>query len=178
MREKYAIREDIGRPSQTIYTVKERFKGFSLLELSPKTGRTHQLRVHCAHAGFPIVGDTMYGGHPVSTRDLTGKPKASMDSLIDRQALHALRLQFVHPALFHRMVLEAPLPPDMLHILELLRKYRPIYSPQSTYEQLHVDQKINQISVGLRTITATQSRSVRSAEVYLVFRHAATRLIT
>jgi len=124
IREKYAVRPDIGKPAQTVYTVRERFAGFTLLELAPKTGRTHQLRVHCAHAGFPIVGDTMYGGQPVSERDISGQAGAPTVPLLERQGLHARRLQFVHPAQFHRMVLEAPLPPDMEHILDILRRHR------------------------------------------------------
>ncbi len=138
-REKYAVRPDVGKPAQTIYTVRERFRvsnpsrdrkgavagaSYTLLELAPKTGRTHQLRVHCAHLGHPIVGDTMYGGRQITAADLRtqnaklktqkgdpdGSPAAD-DPLIARQALHAFRLQFVHPTQFHRMTLEAPLPP-------------------------------------------------------------------
>lgn len=135
IREKYAVRPDIGRPAQTTYTVKERFKigraGYTLLELAPKTGRTHQLRVHCSHIGHPIVGDSMYGGRQITREDIVpkaqlareqhpGDPPAN-DVLITRQALHAARLQFVHPALFTRMILEAPLPADMVHIMDLLR---------------------------------------------------------
>ncbi len=126
IREKYAVRKDIGRPAQTVYTVKERFRGYTLLELAPKTGRTHQLRVHCSHAGFPIVGDVAYGGRPVSLRDLTGDAQADAASLIERQALHAYRLQFVHPKKFTRMVLEAPLPADMRQVLALLRRHRQV----------------------------------------------------
>ncbi len=134
MREKYAVRPEIGKPAQTVYTVKERFTagrggaGYTLLELAPKTGRTHQLRVHCAYIGHPIVGDTMYGGRQITIDDLAIKNQRSKTgavetppSLITRQALHAFRLQFVHPTKFHRMTLEAPIPPDMQHIVELLR---------------------------------------------------------
>jgi 23S rRNA pseudouridine1911/1915/1917 synthase len=124
MREKYAVRPDIGKPAQTIYSVRERFDGFALVELAPRTGRTHQLRVHMAHIGHPMVGDTMYGGQPVSLRDLTGRSTDDPTSLIDRQALHAFRLQFVHPLKFHRMILEAPPHADMLHLLTMLRKHR------------------------------------------------------
>jgi len=122
-RERYAVRED-GRPAQTIYSVKERFSNFSILELYPKTGRTHQLRVHLAHIGHPIVGDTTYGGQPISLHDLTNKKNDSTEPLIDRQALHAYRLQFVHPTKFNRVILEARPPGDMIRIAELLRKHR------------------------------------------------------
>ena len=108
MREKYTVREDIGRTAQTVYQVKERFKRFTLLELFPKTGRTHQLRVHLSHIGLPIVGDVTYGGRGVSRRDITGNKADSSETLIARQALHAWKLQFVHPSKFNRMTLEAP----------------------------------------------------------------------
>ncbi|MGN6368337.1 MAG: RluA family pseudouridine synthase [Phycisphaerae bacterium] len=132
IREKYAVRRDIGKPAQTVYTVKERFKGYTLLELAPKTGRTHQLRVHCAHIGHPIIGDTMYGGRQITEEDIVPKTHNAKvktqtvppPPLITRQALHAYRLQFVHPSKFTRMHLEAPMPGDMGHICELLRKHR------------------------------------------------------
>jgi 23S rRNA pseudouridine1911/1915/1917 synthase len=134
IRERYAVRPDVGKPAQTVYTVKERFKignaGYTLVELAPKTGRTHQLRVHMAHIGHPIVGDTMYGGRQITATDLVPKAVLAKDKkvdpakpLIDRQALHAYRLQFVHPTLFHRMHLEARVPEDMEHILRLLREH-------------------------------------------------------
>lgn len=124
IREKYAVRPDIGKPAQTVYTVRERFNGFSLLELAPRTGRTHQIRVHCASIGHPIIGDTMYGGHPIALKDISGRASDDATPLITRQALHAYRLQFVHPLKFHRMELEAKPPADMIHIAELLRKFR------------------------------------------------------
>jgi 23S rRNA pseudouridine1911/1915/1917 synthase len=134
MRERYAVRHDIGKPAQTVYTVKERFKGYTLLELAPKTGRTHQLRVHCAHIGHPIIGDTMYGGRQITQEDIVPKTHNAKHKiqnsppppLIERQALHAYRLQFVHPSKFTRMHLEAPMPGDMAHICELLRKHRAV----------------------------------------------------
>lgn len=124
-REKYAVRTDGGRPAQTLYHVCERLGRFALLELSPKTGRTHQLRVHLAHIGHPIVGDVAYGGRQVSRLDITGPaPKGTTnpsEPIILRQALHAYRLQFVHPVNFTRMTLEAPLPDDMIELLSVLR---------------------------------------------------------
>ncbi len=120
-REKYAVRNDIGRPAQSVYRVRERFKYFTLLELSPKTGRTHQLRVHLSYIGCPIVGDGMYGGREISLRDIMGQSDKSPVALIRRQALHAWKLQFVHPLSFQRMLLEAPLPADMDKLLGTLR---------------------------------------------------------
>ncbi len=123
-RERYAVRRDEhGRPAQTVYRVLERFGRFSLMELSPRTGRTHQLRVHLSFIGHPIAGDTLYGGKAISLSDITGQANAEQMPIIERQALHAHRLQFVHPTRFNRMILEAPLPPDMI---ELLRHLRPI----------------------------------------------------
>lgn len=124
IREKYAVRPDIGKPAQTVYNVIERYKGYTLLELHPKTGRTHQLRVHCAHIGHPIVGDITYGGQPITLRDLTGKEKDDNTTpLIARQALHAYRLTMIHPTEFHRMTLEAPPYKDMAELIKLMRKY-------------------------------------------------------
>jgi len=128
MRELYAVRPEVGKPAQTVYKVLERFDGFALLELQPKTGRTHQLRVHCAHIGHPIVGDVMYGGRAVSLWDLARgalpDTPENRTSLINRQALHAWRIQFVHPKLFHRVALEAPLYQDIKTLFGALQKYR------------------------------------------------------
>src|SRR5207248_7904425 len=84
---------------------------FSLLKLSPKTGRTHQLRVHLAALGHPIVGDTIYGGRIFSHPDLT----------FARQALHAFEITFVHPVTLQTMTLQAPPPPDFSQLLSILR---------------------------------------------------------
>lgn len=86
---------------------------FSLMKLSPKTGRTHQLRVHLSYQGWPIVGDLMYGGHVVHMLD---------DSMLfQRQALHAYEITFTHPITLEPMTLRAPLPPDIEKLLNMLR---------------------------------------------------------
>jgi RluA family pseudouridine synthase len=102
-----AVRDD-GDPARTRWRVLERFPRATLLELELETGRTHQVRVHLAHLGHPVLGDRQYG-------------RAGL-GLIRRQALHAARLSFPHPSTGERMTLEAPLPADMVSLVEQLRK--------------------------------------------------------
>jgi 23S rRNA pseudouridine1911/1915/1917 synthase len=84
---------------------------FSFVKLSPKTGRTHQLRVHMSAIGMPMVGDTMYGGRIFEAGDFR----------LARQALHAFEITFTHPVTLEKMTLAAPLPPDMKQLIEILR---------------------------------------------------------
>jgi len=95
-----------GRGAQTHYKAREYFDGFTYVEASPITGRTHQIRVHLASLGFPIVGDTVYG-------------KAS--TLVERQFLHAWRLTLTHPITVEEMSFEAPLPADLAMALAAYR---------------------------------------------------------
>ncbi len=93
-----------GHPSVTHFQVVQRFdSGFTLLELILETGRTHQIRVHLSHLGFPVVGDTLYG--------------CEDSTLIKRQALHAVSLSFLHPVTGLPLNLKAPLPEDMVDLL-------------------------------------------------------------
>jgi 23S rRNA pseudouridine1911/1915/1917 synthase len=85
---------------------------FAYVKLSPKTGRTHQLRVHMASIGHPMVGDTMYGGRIFEAGDFR----------FARQALHAFEITFVHPVTLETMTLSAPLPPDMTRLMKILRE--------------------------------------------------------
>jgi len=124
VREKFAvmIREnkiDVARAAVTYYEVAERYRGYSLVKLFPKTGRTHQLRVHMSHIGHPIIGDMMYGGRVISEFDLTGT--GSVEPIFAHQALHAWRIQFRHPILEKRMELEAPFPASFKRAVNLLR---------------------------------------------------------
>jgi 23S rRNA-/tRNA-specific pseudouridylate synthase len=89
-------------------------EGFSLIKLTPKTGRTHQLRVHLSHIGYPIVGDTMYGGRTIEHGEFK----------FARQALHAYEITFMHPITLKPMTLNAPLPPDIEELVKLLRSHR------------------------------------------------------
>lgn len=101
------VMED-GAPSMTHYKVLERFQtGYSLVELALETGRTHQIRVHMAHIGYPIVSDHLYG--------------ESNPFLIERQALHAKKLALSHPVTGKPLSFEASIPKDMELLLDKLR---------------------------------------------------------
>ncbi len=135
VREKQAVRkvENGGKEAVTIYEVQRVFgnppghslkpssfavdqklppppQRFSLVKLSPKTGRTHQLRVHMSALGCPIVGDTMYGGRIFEAQGFQ----------MQRQALHAHEITFMHPGTLKEMTLTAPIPQDMRTLLEML----------------------------------------------------------
>ncbi len=123
-REKYAIRPEFGKEAITFYEVLESFRGFSLLKLTPKTGRTHQIRVHLSYIKHPIVADDMYGGKLVYPWQLTNAEPAAQDPIISRCALHASTLEFKHPTTEETVKFEAPLPEDMQNLLDMLREYR------------------------------------------------------
>ena len=137
IREKQAVRkeENGGKVATTAYEVGETFaepsglvlhaspypkdrhyhapqQRFAFVRLFPKTGRTHQLRVHMSVIGHPIVGDTMYGGRTFESAD---------GFRFARQALHAAEITFVHPVTLQTLTLTAPLPPDMVGLMDRLR---------------------------------------------------------
>jgi len=109
-----------GREAVTHYRVVERYRAHSLLRVRLETGRTHQIRVHMAHARCPVVGDPVYGGRPRPPR---GAGEALQDALrrFRRQALHAERLELAHPASGETLAWQAPLPADMAALIEVLR---------------------------------------------------------
>jgi 23S rRNA pseudouridine1911/1915/1917 synthase len=110
-----------GKPAVTHYQVKRHFQGFSHLEVSLESGRTHQIRVHMQHIGYPLVGDPVYGKSP---KALKGVPGALLEAIrtFHRQALHARRLSLVHPASGGTVCFEAPLPADMEGLIEILAR--------------------------------------------------------
>jgi len=127
-REKMAIRRGhaLSRSAETFYEVLERFEGFAAVKLLPKTGRTHQLRVHLSHIGCPVLCDRQYGGRSKITRgEIRHDPEDAL-VLMRRQALHARRLKFTHPHSGEPLEIEAPLPDDMTVVLDELRQYRPL----------------------------------------------------
>ncbi len=117
-RVRMAVR-DGGRESVTHYRVIRRYEGYTHVRVQLETGRTHQIRVHLAHAGYPIVGDRVYGGRLTLPK---GASEALRQALRDfpRQALHAARLQFDHPVTGKPIECRSPLPADMLALLEAL----------------------------------------------------------
>jgi 23S rRNA pseudouridine1911/1915/1917 synthase len=161
VREKQAVRkeENGGRSAVTLYEVQETYaappglmmehgshaadkllpmpagSAFSLIKLTPKTGRTHQLRVHMSVSGHPMVGDTMYGGKVVVLNKAEGESKVEGGSMKDegvdapasadafrfaRQALHAYEITFTHPITLNPLTLQAPLPPDFVALRALM----------------------------------------------------------
>lgn len=115
-------RQAMFKEAITEYRVEKRYRSYTAVRFFPRTGRTHQLRVHAASIGHPIVGDTLYGGRPVSEQSLSGEGDDT--PLIVHQALHARRLRFMHPILETPVELEAPLPSNLVRILELLNRHR------------------------------------------------------
>ena len=128
IREKYAIRPGVGKESITFYEVLEEYRGYSLVQLNPKTGRTHQIRIHLSYIKHPIVGDDMYGGKLVYEWQLADREPVVQDPVIRRPALHAHSLEFKHPATGNVLNFEAPLPDYMKNLLQMLRKYRSLSS--------------------------------------------------
>jgi 23S rRNA pseudouridine1911/1915/1917 synthase len=124
IREKYAVRPDSGKEAITFYEILEPFRGFSLLKLTPKTGRTHQIRVHLAYVKHPIVCDDMYGGKRVYQWQLADTEPTVQEPLLSRVALHAYSLEFKHPTTEKMVEFEAPMPQDMQNLLNALRKHR------------------------------------------------------
>jgi len=118
-RKKMSTHSRKSRSAETLWRVKERFKSTTLIEINLKTGRTHQIRVHCAAINHPIVGDAVYGGQKAWKR--AGSENDLLTS-VPRQMLHAWRLGFVHPETRSMVSFEAPISQDLEQLLEALRQ--------------------------------------------------------
>jgi 23S rRNA pseudouridine1911/1915/1917 synthase len=118
--------EEEGKSACSFYEVLERFRGYCLCRISPRTGRTHQIRVHLASVHCPVLADKLYSGRDCLRRsDLAPDLDPAKDEiLMGRQALHAYRLRFWHPRRGRVIEAKAPLPADFLRTLEALRQYR------------------------------------------------------
>ncbi len=124
-RKKMAVTNVKGRSSRTAYKLLERYKLYDLLEVDLQTGRTHQIRVHFAHLGHPVLGDSEYGGRQKWHKGVVSYDRAMAQKtlkLIDRQALHAIRLEFVHPVTSGKIAVDSELPEDFAELLEFLRE--------------------------------------------------------
>ena len=150
IREAMAVRNDsAAKHALTLYRVRERYRGYSLVELELKTGRTHQIRVHLSYIGHPIAGDLVYGGEPVGLAEIASPPlpagarahlnyardkaegeKLEADSagradmLMYTPALHAALLRVVHPGTGKPMTFTAPVPSPMRDVIDALRRHR------------------------------------------------------
>ncbi|MEK7448019.1 MAG: RluA family pseudouridine synthase [Planctomycetota bacterium] len=126
-REKMAVRkEGEGREAISYYELQERFKKFSVVKVFPKTGRTHQIRVHLASIKHPIAGDVTYGGKKEIFLSDIGDLSLSQpdDLLLDRPALHAARITFTHPATDESLSLTAETAPDIKNFIQRLKQYK------------------------------------------------------
>ncbi|MEX0885431.1 MAG: RluA family pseudouridine synthase [Phycisphaeraceae bacterium] len=163
IREAMAVRQDAAaKRSLTLYRVRERYRGYSLVELELKTGRTHQIRVHMSYIGHPVVGDIVYGGEPIGRAEIDDPPLAAgarafltyardktegekleaasaarEDMLLYTPALHAALLRMVHPGTGKAMTFTAPVPSPMRDVIDALRQH--LEAGPVVTEGYHVD---------------------------------------
>ncbi len=122
-RKKMSVTTHTPRSALTLWRVREQFKGACLLELDIRTGRTHQIRVHCKTMGHPVIGDPVYGNRGDKKRLGSISPELGQAVVaLDRQLLHAWRISFIHPATEEPMTMEAPMPSDMTGLIDRFRE--------------------------------------------------------
>ena len=122
LRTRMTVRSD-GRVAITHYRIEKRFRAHTLVRVTLETGRTHQIRVHLAHVGFPVVGDPVYGGRRRIPKGSSPALAAELQAF-PRQALHATRLTLVHPFTHREHEWRSPLPEDMQRLLGALEADR------------------------------------------------------
>ncbi|HEY2839680.1 MAG TPA: RluA family pseudouridine synthase, partial [Pirellulales bacterium] len=125
-REKMAVRHNDpnSREARSFYEVIDRFDSFATMRVAPKTGRTHQIRVHLQSIGCPVLCDRFYGARAMITRGEIRHDPSDTAPLLERQALHALRLSLTHPETGEPITFTAPLPADMQGVLSELQSFR------------------------------------------------------
>ena len=121
--------DEDGKEACSYYEVVERFRGYTHVRVQPRTGRTHQIRVHLASVGCPVLADKVYSGRDkLHLSDLVGDRNGAEDEvLLSRQALHAYRLRLRHPRKGTVLEATAPLPAEFQRTLEVLRRHRPLW---------------------------------------------------
>jgi 23S rRNA pseudouridine1911/1915/1917 synthase len=164
IREAHAVRQDsTGKESVTLYRVRRRYQGYSLVELELKTGRTHQIRVHMSYIGHPLVGDIIYGGEPVGLPEIENPPHAAGakpflnfarnkaeglrvekltaqrdDIIMAHPALHAALLRLDHPQTDKPITFTAPVHQAMLDLINTLQQHAGLDLP-TINQGCHVD---------------------------------------
>jgi 23S rRNA pseudouridine1911/1915/1917 synthase len=139
-RKKMAIRHDGGKNAVSIFEVLERFPGFTLVKVFLETGRTHQIRLHMKTIGHPVIADSAYGNsavcyledlfEPVLKKDIHNLAKKTelcdnvIGPIIERQALHAYKIGFIHPVTNEALEFTADIPEDMCRLITTLRKIK------------------------------------------------------
>jgi len=122
-RKKMSVTTHTPRSALTLWRLLESFSGACLLELDIRTGRTHQIRVHCKSMGHPVIGDPVYGNRGDKKRLASVSPDLGRAIMaLDRQMLHAWQLSFNHPVTGERMTMEAPMPSDMTRLIDRFRE--------------------------------------------------------
>jgi 23S rRNA pseudouridine1911/1915/1917 synthase len=119
-RQKFSVHPS-GRNSITHFTIKERFEHYTLLEIDLETGRTHQIRVHMEHIGHPLIGDLKYGSKKTARKNQISPELLAQLTSFKRQALHAYKLEFIHPVTRKKISVSCHPPEDFTKLLKLLR---------------------------------------------------------
>lgn len=138
-RKKMAVRHDTGKNAVSVFEVIERFPGYTLVKITLETGRTHQIRVHMKTIGHPVIADSEYSNteacyikdliKPVANKNIHNLAKITelcnnTTPIIERQALHAYRIGFIHPVTNKAMEFKAEIPEDMFNLITTLRKIK------------------------------------------------------
>jgi 23S rRNA pseudouridine1911/1915/1917 synthase len=125
-RQRMAVLRQGGKSARTRWQVEERFGAAARLTVELETGRTHQIRVHMAHLGHPVIGDPLYGGRGKNQLSLDSAQRSLAAALLrtlPRQALHAAALVLTHPVTGRPLAFDSPWPEDMHQALTLLRQF-------------------------------------------------------
>jgi len=136
-RKRMAVVPAGGKPALTHYRVRGRFRAHTYISCYLDTGRTHQIRVHLAHIGYPLLGDPTYGKRPHLLKGGNEKINTALRNF-KRQALHAVRLAFLHPLTGQEVCWKAPLPEDMAIVLSLLEQDRKDHDIEASREGISI----------------------------------------